>query len=359
MPSRLEEKEMEAIEDLESVYGSQCESCGQPKSGGTLGLDRNLGLCAACQEDPRRIAESLLRGAELGLPGLEPLKSCTLEWPLGKGGMGSVFLIRHTETGQQSALKLMLPRLSDNDTAKALFRREVAVMQALHHPNLVRIEAAGYGRGTFFFTMEHCAIGSVADVLKLPLDRRLPIAEALPIILQILDGLNHAHESGVVHRDLKPSNLLLASIGGACVAKVADLGLAKLFDEAGLSGITHTGDRFGTPEFQPRTQVVDYKYAKPWVDVWAIAATFYFMLTGTYARPFNGRERWGVVLKEEVIPIRDRDPDIPFDLAAIIDQALDEHSASPPYPTAHSLRAALETFDRILGGTTDLTSLQT
>ncbi|MFD0578563.1 protein kinase domain-containing protein [Dactylosporangium darangshiense] len=93
---------------------------------------------------------------------------------------------------------------------------------------------------------------------------RLGVDEAVPLILQALDGLEHAHGQGVVHRDLTPHNILLAADG---TVKVADFGLAKAFDQAGLSGLTRTGTAAGKPYFMPYQQVVNFRHARPAVDV--------------------------------------------------------------------------------------------
>lgn len=97
-------------------------------------------------------------------------------------------------------------------------------------------------------------------------------------------------------------------LGGVTV-KIGDFGLAKAFDRAGLSGLTRTGAVAGTVRYMPRTQVVDYKYAKPEVDVWATAATLYRMLTGTTPRDFPpGTDPIVVLLRESAVPIRDHAP---------------------------------------------------
>ncbi|MBI4318753.1 MAG: protein kinase [Chloroflexi bacterium] len=128
---------------------------------------------------------------------------------------------------------------------------------------------------------------------------------------------------GLVHRDLKPQNIFLSGTGSALVAKVGDYGLAKAFDTAGLSGHTCAGDVMGTPQFMPRQQVLDFKFARPEVDVWAMAASLYFMLTCKYPREFSrGKDPWAVVLGTPPVPIRQRVASIPAKLAEVIDQAL-------------------------------------
>ena len=104
---------------------------------------------------------------------------------------------------------------------------------------------------------------------------------------------------------------------------MADFGLAKAFDAAGLSGQTRTGSVAGTPVFMPRQQVINFKYAKPDVDVWAMAATLYHILTGQFPRDFvRGKDPWQTVLQTDPVPIRKRDASIPQKLADVLDLAL-------------------------------------
>jgi serine/threonine-protein kinase len=125
---------------------------------------------------------------------------------------------------------------------------------------------------------------------------------------------------GLVHRDLKPHNLLLTGSGASPIAKVADFGLSKAFDAAGLSGQTRTGLTAGTPLFMPRQQVINFEYAKPDVDVWAMAATMYHMLTGRFPRNFvRGKDPWQTVLQTDPVPIRKRDSSIPPKLTGLLD----------------------------------------
>jgi len=257
---------------------------------------------------------------------------------LGRGGFSLVYLARHKRTNEQVALKVMLPKVAANQRAVNWFLREVENMKVLKHPNVVKLKEFGYADETFFFTMEYCDGGSVVDLMEKRGFSTLPIGEAVAIILQVLDGLTYTHnaeipnvrladgsfakERGLIHRDLKPGNIFLANVGGKQVAKIGDYGLAKAFDQAGLSGQTMTGNVVGTPYFMPRQQVIDYKYAKPEVDVWAAAACLYVMITGKFPRNFVGIDPFRAVLDTAAVPVRDRTPAIPKPLANVIDRAL-------------------------------------
>jgi serine/threonine protein kinase len=128
---------------------------------------------------------------------------------------------------------------------------------------------------------------------------------------------------GLVHRDIKPSNILLSDTGPHPTAKLADFGLAKAFDGAGLSGHTRTGSVGGTVAYMSRQQIIDYKFAKPEVDVWSTAATLYRMLTGATPRDFPPhQDPIAVILRDPAVPIREREPAIPARLAAVVDAAL-------------------------------------
>ncbi|GAB3934289.1 hypothetical protein GCM10027614_07030 [Micromonospora vulcania] len=161
-----------------------------------------------------------------------------------------------------------------------------------------------------------------------------------------MDGLAYAHRAelpvtladgrtavshGLVHRDITPPNLLLTTgAGGGTVTKIADFGLAKAFDQAGLSGHTRTGAIGGSIAFQARTQLIDYKYARPEVDLWALTACLYWMLTGTTPRDFPaGTDPIAVVLRTRPVPVRQRLASVPPRLAAVIDEMLVDNPGFP------------------------------
>jgi serine/threonine protein kinase len=237
------------------------------------------------------------------------------------------------------AVKVMLSRVAVDEEARKLFRREIDVTCGLQHPHCVQLFEHGSVEGAFYFVMELCPGGSV-DVLMQRLSRPLQPAEAVPIMVQALDGLAFAHDQGIVHRDLKPANILLTATTGG-VAKVSDFGLAKGFLNAGFSGMTATGNVCGTFEFMAREQVTNFKFVKPVVDVWSMGASLYYMLAGTAPREFAPhQDPLEVVLNARVVPIRRRLPALPPLLAEAIDRSIADRPAER-FQTAADFRRAL------------------
>ncbi|MEH2222776.1 protein kinase domain-containing protein [Nostoc sp.] len=282
------------------------------------------------------IIKYFLNLAESGDRNLKAISGYNLVKLLSTSEFGEVYLAQHNESGKFIALKVMLPAVAANDFAVQMFLRETENTKALQHPHVVQLMDCGFSEIIFFFTMEYCEGGTVWDFMQ-QLGGRLSVEIAVPIILQILDALEYAHNvelpyvkladgkfgkgKGIVHRDLKPSNIFLTKIDGKLVAKIGDYGLSKAFDLAGLSGQTLTGTQAGTPVFMPRQQVLNFKYAQPEVDIWAVAACLYNMLTGCFPRNFTG-DPFLAVLQNNPIPIRQRDATIMQPLAQVIDLAL-------------------------------------
>jgi serine/threonine-protein kinase len=275
---------------------------------------------------------------------------------LGRGGMGAVFKVEEEVTGEYFALKLMLAAKSTGADARAKFLREASIGTQLMHPNILKHLKYGGSGDAFYIVQEICEGGSV-DKLVDRSGGKLPFDIATDITLQILEGLIYAHNQqvevdladgtvkkyyGIVHRDIKPGNYFLLNKSGPFVAKLADFGMAKAFEAAGLTDFTRTGEVGGTPVFMPRQQIINYKYASPDVDVWAVAASYYFMLTGAFAKDFNIRKDvWSQALKNPAVPIRKRDHSISKRLAEVIDHALIE-KPSIGFGTARELKEAIE-----------------
>jgi serine/threonine-protein kinase len=331
---------------VETVRRKACAHCGKDVSR-EMGEHRHGDfICAECKADPGRIVQHLLELSDRGDENLLAIRGYRICKELGRGGMGAVYLALNTQTGEQVALKVMLPRIAADEHAKQLFLREVENTRVLRHRNVVWLRDAGCAHGTFFFTLEYCEGGSV-DQLMQRHGGPLPPGEAAPLILQALDGLDYAHNvfgaaKGLVHRDFKPHNLFLSGPASAPVIKVGDYGLAKAFDTAGLSGLTCSGAIMGTPFFMPRQQVINFKYARPEVDVWALAASYYYLLTGKPPRDFKpGVDWWQTVLEGKAVPIRMRNSSVPTRLAEVIDHALIDNPGIP-FKTAAEFKRALE-----------------
>ncbi|MGH9916618.1 MAG: serine/threonine-protein kinase, partial [Pyrinomonadaceae bacterium] len=339
-----------------------CAKCGKDVSGEMGEHRQGEFLCAACKTDTSYLVRFLLELADKGDKNVLAIQGYEIIRELGKGGMGAVYLARQIKTGSQVALKVMLPEVAADEYAKESFWREAENTRALKHRHTVELRDWGISNGIFFFTLEYCEGGSVSDLIKRR-GGKLSIDEAGRIIIQALDGLEYAHHApipyvkrvdgsfgpgrGLVHRDIKPANIFLSGLGSSYIAKVGDYGLAKAFDVAGLSGRTGTNAKAGTLQFMPRQQAVSFKYAKPEVDVWAMAATFYMMLTGRCPRNFPKREDpqgmdvWQVVLQTKPVPIRNRDASIPKRLADVIDLALVDQPAIH-FKTSAEFKQALE-----------------
>lgn len=310
---------------------TSCVKCGKRFTGGIGHVSDENGLCGDCREkannDPWQALAAMLAKDRIKRNGhpVPTIEGYDILQQLGVGGCGAVYLARRKKDGVSVAVKVMLARVAAQEMSKKKFLKEMELLSSLRHPNIVSFFDQGSVGGAFSFVMEFCDAGSLADLMKRR-GGKVPLDEAKHIMLQTLDGLAFAHAKGIVHRDLKPGNILLAGSKANRKVKVSDFGLAKNFEQAGLSGLTLTGNFGGTPYYMPREQIINFKRVKPVSDVWSIAATFYIMLTGLLPRDFpKGKDPLAVVLDGDVVPIRKRDGTIPKPLAAVIDRALDKN----------------------------------
>jgi eukaryotic-like serine/threonine-protein kinase len=297
-------------------------------------------VCSACRNTPAALVRALLEQARLSDDEASALRGFAFEKELGRGGMGAVFLIRKGD--ERLAIKVLRPRVAVLGNVRKRFLREITISSSLVHPNVVRLRDVGDALGVAWYRMEYCDGGSVKDLMT-KAGGRLPVKEAVPITLQGLAGLEYAHAQGVIHRDVKPSNLFLTGSGDGRRIKVADFGLARALD---LSRLTMTNEPMGTFHYMCRQQLIDSKRAGPEVDVWAMAATLYAMLTGKPPRDFENPDRAildlrMIVLSTNPVPILKRDSTIPLKLAEVIDHALTE-SPSCAFASAFAFKKALE-----------------
>jgi serine/threonine-protein kinase len=282
--------------------------------------------------------------AEVGtLP--QPVPHYTTIRELGRGAMGVVYQARHNQTGQIVALKLIVPESAAARSAVDRFHREMSVISQLKHPNIVEFFEQGMTRGQFWFAMEY-VLGTNLEALAQAEPGAYPIAQACRMACQVLKGLEQAHKLGFVHRDIKPENILIGRLPeGGLIAKISDFGLAKSFRGLGLSGLTFSGEMRGTVPFMPPEQMLDFKTVLPSGDLYATAATLYYLLSCQfiYDEVADGGDLIRALLEEHPVPIQKRRGDIPPGLARVLEKCL-SRDPKDRYPTAAAMRQALRPF---------------
>lgn len=206
---------------------------------------------------------------------------------IGKGGMGVVYLGRHTRMERMVAIKMLQAELAQDDSSVKRFEQEAKAASCLNHPHLITLHDFGITpTGQPFLVMEFLEGRSLLEVIKL--DGPVTPARAGKIFSQAADGLSHAHHQGIVHRDLKPSNILLIDRNGESdFVKVLDFGLAKLMPWSGKESqhLTKTGEVFGSPIYMSPEQCMG-RELRPTSDIYSLCITLYEALTGK--PPFRG-----------------------------------------------------------------------
>jgi serine/threonine protein kinase len=189
---------------------------------------------------------------------------------LGRGGMGVVYLAQNKLMGRKEVLKVVSRELIDRRGVLDRFLREIRNAAQLHHANIVTAYSAIRAGESIVFAMEYVEGYDLGQLVKG--QGPLPVALACNFIYQVAQGLQYAHEIGMVHRDIKPSNLILAREGTRPVVKVLDFGLAKATREGHVdAGLTHEGQMLGTPDYIAPEQSLDAQRADiaPTSTAWA------------------------------------------------------------------------------------------
>ncbi|MDZ7291179.1 MAG: serine/threonine-protein kinase [candidate division KSB1 bacterium] len=233
---------------------------------------------------------------------------------LGEGGMGIVYKAEDTKLKRIVALKFLPTRTLGGVEEKNRFLREAQAAAALNHPNIATIYEIEEADGRMFIAMEYIEGRSLQEKIKAG---PLKIEEAIKIAVQIAEGLQAAHEKGIVHRDIKSANIIITEKGQA---KIMDFGLAKL--SRGGTLLTKEGMTLGTAAYmspeQARGEVVDHR-----TDIWSLGVVLYEMITGRL--PFRGEYEQSMmysILNEDPEPLTAIRTGVPLALDGILAKAL-------------------------------------
>ncbi len=259
---------------------------------------------------------------------------------LGQGGMGAVYKARQVSLDRLVALKVLPKQLTDKTDFVSRFSREARLTGQLNHSHIIKVYDVGRSpTGIWYYAMEFVEGESLRAIQER--QQRLPPQRVARILEEMADALDHAHKHGVIHRDIKPDNILINREGSV---KLADLGLAKLAEDAALakdaSFKSLAGTVVGTPYYMAPEQV-EGKPVDIRSDLYALGATAYHLLAGT--PPFTADTAMGVLTKHVTEPLpslRAQAPGVPPGLEAVI-QRLMEKDPAARYQTPAELLAAL------------------
>src|SRR5436305_12154614 len=232
---------------------------------------------------------------------------------LGEGGMGIVYKAVDPRIGRPVAIKMMTGNFADNPDLLKRFEREARSTGKLAHRNIVTIFELGTENGHPYMVIEYIAGETLDHIISTR--KRMSLVEKSEIMIQILEGLQYAHDNGIVHRDIKPGNVMLLKDG---TVKILDFGIARISDNS----MTKTGQIVGTINYMSPEQfnghVVDGRS-----DIFSAGVLFYEFLTGVL--PFDGAETPSVILKilnEPPPPLKNYLQNFPAELEEVVNRAL-------------------------------------
>ena len=289
---------------------------------------------------------TILADAEDELIGRTLNNTYSVERVLGEGGMGRVYLARHTRIAQKRvAVKVLHPEYMRNADVLARFQREAETAASISHPNVVAVyDIDRTARGAPYLVSEYLEGLDLGQYLEQK--NRLCLPTAVHIARQLCEGLKAAHACGVIHRDLKPHNVFLVGDFANGVPqfpfiKILDFGLSKFMDASNEQLVTKTGIIMGTPAFMPPEQAQGQP-ADLRSDIYGVGAILYTSLTGCL--PFNESTPHATVLAVIAIePTRPRalEPSIPEYAELVIQRAMAKLPAAR-YADMAELLVALE-----------------
>lgn len=278
-------------------------------------LVENQFITANQQKRIRKIIED--RSKQSKIPGYELISE------LGKGAMARVFKARQVSLDRIVAIKVLPKKMSESVEFVDRFYKEGKAAAKLSHNNIVQaIDVGQAPAGYHYFVMEYIEGLTLYDEMAPPpagKGRKFSEADALDVIIQIAEALEHAHAKGLIHRDVKPKNIILTPQG---VAKLTDLGLARAADDKEAAE-SEAGKAYGTPYYISPEQIrgdVDIDFR---ADIYSLGATLYHLVTGK--PPFEGDSPSAVMhkhLKQPLVPADHVNTELSAGIGEVIDVAM-------------------------------------
>lgn len=301
----LQKSELASVEVLRDALNAYREREGKPLADPVAVCNHliDLGLVTAWH------CEKLLTGKYKGFF----LGDYKLLGHLGTGGMSTVYLAEHRQSGLLRAIKVLPRKRVGEKSYLERFRHEAEATRRLDHPGIVRAFELGQDHETYYYVMEYCIGQDVSEMVKEfgPLD----FFVAARIAAQTARALEYAHRKGLIHRDIKPGNLL---VDAQAQVKLLDLGLAISSALDAESQRVFRERVIGTADYLSPEQAVDSQRVDPRTDLYSLGCTLYYMLTGHPPFPDGAvAERLQAHLTKEPRDIRLSRPDCPVELIAI------------------------------------------
>ena len=327
-----------------SLYAGDARFC--PKDGSQL-------VDVAAAPAPAPAGSTQIRQAVKPKPGsADPAKALRdqvldqryqVQRKLGEGGMSFVYEAKDISTGELVAVKIMTPKLAQDRTAAERLRREAGLAMRLDHPNICRIIRLGETEDGLIYLVMPLLKGELLSDKEVR-EGPISIEVGVPIMREVCDALNFAHQQQIVHRDLKPENIFICPApNGGITAVVTDFGLAKeRRAEPGMAKLTATGIILGTPEFMSPEQIRG-KTLDGRSDIYALGLVAFEMFTGKL--PFEGKSAQDMMiarLRGQPLPLRKARADLEF--TPQFEKALMKAIEAEPtgrYQTAAEFGAAL------------------
>ena len=260
---------------------------------------------------------------------------------LGRGATGVIFRAMQISLDREVALKVLAAKYAKSERLRDRFLQEARTVGRLRHPNIVQGIDVGVEGETYYMAMEFIDGPTIGELLRRggALDEK----RAIRIVMQIADALAYAHDNGIMHRDIKPDNIMLTGDG---IAKLCDLGLARVRGDDDEKSATRRGTALGTPHYISPEQARGDENVDIRSDIYSLGATFYHMVTGT--PPFPGNSAVQVIarhLSEVLESPRKRNPLVSESVERVIFRMMQKAAADRyghPKDVMRDLKAILE-----------------